>query len=174
MRIRPGTADDAAAIAAVHAASWRDAFAGILSPEYLAGPIDADRLAVWNARCGTPAANQAIFVAQDDSGDMIGFVCAFAGDDAAFGAKVDNLHVLAKARGTGLGARLLRHAARWIADGDAATGLYLWVFEDNRLARDFYGYVGGTEADREASGMPSAEEATAIRVVWPSAAALAG
>jgi GNAT superfamily N-acetyltransferase len=174
MRIRPATIEDAGAIAALHAASWRGAYADILSPEYLAGPIEADRLAVWSARCEAPQPNQAIFVAQEEDGGLIGFVCIFAGDDPAFGAKVDNLHVLARGRGMGLGARLLRHAARWAADRDAATGLYLTVFEANLPARGFYARLGGVEADTAASGMPSAETAPAIRVVWPSAAALAG
>lgn len=174
MRIRPARIDDAAAIAALHAASWRDAYSDILSAEYLAGPIDADRMAVWSARCQAPQPNQAIFVAQEEGGGLIGFVCIFAGADAAFGAKIDNLHVLARERGTGLGARLLRHAAGWAAQREAATGLYLTVFEANAPARGFYARLGGVEADTAASGMPSAETAPAIRVVWPSAAALAG
>src|SRR6185437_12847776 len=41
--IRPATEEDAALIAAIHAASWRDANAHILAPEFLNGPIEADR-----------------------------------------------------------------------------------------------------------------------------------
>ncbi len=34
---------DAATIAAIHIASWRDAYADIFDPDYLAGPIEGDR-----------------------------------------------------------------------------------------------------------------------------------
>ena len=46
--IRPATEADALTIAAIHAASWRDAYAHILAPEFLSGGIEADRLAVWS------------------------------------------------------------------------------------------------------------------------------
>jgi hypothetical protein len=47
--IRPATETDAAIIAAIHAASWRDAYAHILAPEFLSGGIEADRLDVWSS-----------------------------------------------------------------------------------------------------------------------------
>lgn len=171
MRIRPAIADDAATIAALHAASWRDAFAHILAPAYLAGPIDQDRLAVWTERLQSPSAQQGVFVAEQD-GEPIGFVCVFANDDPHFGAKVDNLHVRSGHRSGGLGQQLLRYAARWASERDAATGLYLWVFEANNGGRRFYARLGGQEVERADSGMPSAEEEPAQRVVWPLAAAL--
>src|SRR5689334_8702388 len=48
--IRPATEADAATVAAIHVASWRDAYADILTADYLNGPIEADRLALWSQR----------------------------------------------------------------------------------------------------------------------------
>ncbi len=172
MHIRPANTEDLTAIAALHAASWRDAYAQILDPAFLAGPIDQDRLRVWTERLGAERAGQGVFVAEQD-GETIGFVCVFANDDPVFGAKVDNLHVRPGYRGGGLGQRLLRHAARWASESDPATGLYLWVFEANHGGRRFYARLGGQEGERAASGMPSAADKPALRVVWPVAAALA-
>jgi hypothetical protein len=50
--IRPATEEDAPLIAAIHVASWRDAYTHILAPEFLSGDIEADRLAVWSQRLG--------------------------------------------------------------------------------------------------------------------------
>ena len=61
---------------------------------------------------------------------------------------------------------------RLLTDSDPATGLYLWVFEANEGARRFYARLGGREVERADSGMPSAAEEPAQRVVWPMAAAL--
>lgn len=171
MHIRPANADDVTAIAALHAASWRDTYAHILDPAFLAGPIDQDRLAVWSGRLDSDNPRQGVFVAEQD-GEAIGFVCVFAHDDPTYGAKVDNLHVRPGHRGGGLGQRLLRHAAGWASDSDVATGLYLWVFEANEGGRRFYARLGGQEGERAASGMPSAADKPALRVVWPAAAAL--
>jgi GNAT superfamily N-acetyltransferase len=172
MHIRPANADDVNAVAALHAASWRDAYADILDPAFMAGPIDQDRLAVWTERLRSPIAQQGVFIAEQD-GEPIGFVCVFAGDDPQFGAKVDNLHVRPGHRGGGLGQQLLRHAARWVSENNEATGLYLWVFEANEGGRRFYARLGGQEVERADSGMPSAAQKPALRVVWPVAAVLA-
>lgn len=172
MKIRTATADDAATIAALHAASWRAAYANILDPAYLAGPIDAERRAVWTERFAAANAGQGAFIAEED-GAPIGFVCVYAAVDPVFGAKIDNLHVLPGYRGRNFGDRLLRHAAGWASRADPQTGLYLWVFEANMPARGFYARLGGREADRAESGMPSAATEPALRVVWPSAAAVA-
>jgi hypothetical protein len=48
--IRSAIEADAADIAAIHSASWRDAYAGILSPDFLNGDIEQDRLRVWSQR----------------------------------------------------------------------------------------------------------------------------
>lgn len=41
--LRSANEGDAPAIAALHAASWRDAYADILAPDFLNGEIEADR-----------------------------------------------------------------------------------------------------------------------------------
>jgi hypothetical protein len=43
MEIRPATVGDADAIAALHAASWRSAYRGILSASTLGPSLDAER-----------------------------------------------------------------------------------------------------------------------------------
>ncbi|WP_245305462.1 hypothetical protein [Bradyrhizobium sp. LTSP857] len=66
--IRPATEQDADLIAAIHASSWRDAYAHILAPEFLNGAIEADRLAVWSQRLRDRSTTQLINVACDPAG----------------------------------------------------------------------------------------------------------
>jgi hypothetical protein len=48
--IRLATEADAATIATIRAASWRDAYAHILAPQLLSRCIEENRLAVWSQR----------------------------------------------------------------------------------------------------------------------------
>src|SRR3546814_2966887 len=52
--IRHATLTDAGEIAAIHCASWRDAYANVLDPGFLSGPIEDDRRAIWSERLGKP------------------------------------------------------------------------------------------------------------------------
>src|SRR6516162_804486 len=105
--IRSAVEPDAAEIAAIHTASWRDAYAGILAPEFLNGDIEGNRLALWSRRLGERPSAQLVDVAQDSTGAMVAFACSFADADPRWGSLVDNLHVLPRCRGQGVGERLL-------------------------------------------------------------------
>src|SRR3974390_720464 len=92
--IRPATEADTASVAAIHVASWRDAYADILSAEFLSGPIETDRRAVWSQRLRDRPASQLVDVACDPAGQAIGFVCGYRDFDLHWGSLIDNLHVL--------------------------------------------------------------------------------
>jgi ribosomal protein S18 acetylase RimI-like enzyme len=170
--IRKATADDATAIAALHVASWREAYRDILHPEFLAGPIEAERHSAWRERMAAPRPGQQVLVAEE-CGAMVGFVCAFADDDPVWGTFVDNLHVAAAARGRGLGAALLRAAAGAADRADGPSGIYLWVYEANTPARRFYERLGGSAVETLIEELPGGGSAVAVRMHWPDAAALA-
>ncbi|MEM1313394.1 MAG: GNAT family N-acetyltransferase [Pseudomonadota bacterium] len=78
---------------------------------------------------------------------------------------LDHLHVRPDARGRGLGARLLRDAARRLA-GHA--GLWLWVFEANAGARRFYERLGAREELRAAQA-PYGQPQPCLRLGWDAA-----
>lgn len=170
--LRDATADDAEAIAALHTANWRAAYADILDPAYLAGPIEADRRAVWHERLTSPASDLEIAVAESD-GAIIGFASLFHEREPAWGGFVDNLHSAAAVRGRGVGKALLIDAARRVAAQDPQKGLYLWVFERNEGAVGFYRALGADIAERLTSDWDKAPDEIRYRMHWPSAAALA-
>ena len=106
--IRSATETDAASIAAVHVASWRDAYADILAPEFLNSSIEEDRHAVWLQRLRDRPATQLVDIATDSTGRVVAFVCAYRDFDPYWGSIIDNLHVLPQLRGHGIGERLFR------------------------------------------------------------------
>lgn len=168
--IRPATEADAATVAAIHVASWRDAYVDILSAEYLSGPIEEDRLAVWSERLRERPPSQLVDVACDSSGRALGFVCGYRDHDPRWGGLIDNLHVLPQTRGQGVGERLLRGAAKKLAATGADTGLHLWVFEANIAALRFYQRLGGRVVEKDSAHMPAAGGKPVLRVHWPTLA----
>lgn len=167
--IRPAVAADAATIAAIHCESWRDAYAGLLDPAYLAGPVEADRRAVWADRFSNPSPTQTVLLAETVSGDAAGFVCLFRDHDPRWGSLVDNLHVRPVLRGRSIGEQLLRAA---VAPLGADEAFHLWVFEANAGGVRFYQRLGGCVAGRAPDDMPAARGAPILRMVWQRAADL--
>jgi ribosomal protein S18 acetylase RimI-like enzyme len=168
--IRPATEVDAATIAAIHAASWRDAYAHILAPKFLSGCIEADRLAVWSQRLRDCPPTQLVNVAFDPTGRAQAFVCSYCDFDPVWGSLVDNLHVLPQARGQGIGERLFRSVVSQLSERNSSVGLHLWVFEANVAGLRFYRRLGGRVVEKDNSGILAAGGKVVLRVHWPTLA----
>ena len=166
--IRPAGEADAATIAAIHAASWRDAYAHILAPEFLSGGIEADRLAVWSQRLRDRPPAQLVNVAFDPNGLAQAFVCVYCDFDPVWGSLMDNLHVRPQARGQGIGEQLFRGVAGQLSARNPGSALHLWVFEANVAGLRFYQRLGGRVVGRENSELPAAGGKPVLRVHWPT------
>ena len=177
VRLRPAGPDDAPAIAGLHADSWRRHYRGAYADSFLDGDVAADRLVVWTDRLGQgdPAR---VTIAAEDQGGMIGFAHTALGDDPTWGALLDNLHVVYERKGQGVGTVLMAAVARAVLDRAPASGLYLWVLEQNTAAQAFYGRRGGSPVERHLvpppGGVPGRLNGSpmAIRYVWPEPAVL--
>ncbi len=165
--IRDAGIDDAAAIAAIHCASWRSAYAGILEQSFLDGPIESDRSVLWSDRLANPRAEQIVRIAEEAWMQPIGFACAFAGVDQRWGSLIDNIHVLPSHRGRGSGARMMQNVATQLASRHPGTGIHLWVFEANEAGLRFYERLGGKIVERDTSRIAAAKGATVLRLHWP-------
>jgi ribosomal protein S18 acetylase RimI-like enzyme len=172
MILRTADADDAPAIAALHAASWSQTYADELSPAYLRDEVPAERLAVWQRRFANPRANQHVLVVQAQA-DVVGFACVLVAEDPEWGSYLDNLHVAAAHQGRRLGAALLAAAAAASERHRPGLGFYLSVNQSNRRAQAFYQAMGARNA---ACGVWQAPDGSAVptyRFAWPSATPLA-
>lgn len=138
---RRAVADNAGAVARLHADSWRRHYRGAYSDAFLDGDVTADRLDVWTDRLAAPDAGSATILAEE-GGSLLGFVHVVFDDDPEWGSLVDNLHVTHRRKRNGIGTGLMAEAARAIISHGAG-GLYLWVLEQNTDAQAFYTARGG-------------------------------
>ena len=107
-RLRLAVSDDAESIATLHVASWRSAYRGIFSDDYLDGPVESDRRLLWQNRLRDPRPGQIIVLAEDHEGALVGFACGFVDEDPHWGSFVNNLHVTPDQKGSGIGRALMR------------------------------------------------------------------
>jgi ribosomal protein S18 acetylase RimI-like enzyme len=165
--MRSALPSDSRAIAALHAASWRFAYRGALSEEYLAGDIVADRNILWKTRLSKPPANQYVVVAEID-GALAGFACAYLGEDREWGSLLDNIHVRPEAYRKGLGSALLQAVAARGSLVAGTAGLYLWVLQDNTSAQSFYEHYGARNVGTDLWHAPGGTQVPRFRFAWPA------
>lgn len=175
--IRDANGGDARAIATVHVASWRSAYAGIVPESVLAELSVDERAAAWNAYLQPDASSKRPTFVAEREGAIVGFVCCGAADaEMVVGAAADDdvpptlgavyaIYLDESAWSTGTGSALLRRAVAELV-GRGFTDSVLWVLRDNVRARRFYererwttdgveaDYVAGDASDPSAPRIP--------------------
>jgi ribosomal protein S18 acetylase RimI-like enzyme len=134
--IRPAVPGDAEAIAAVHLATWRDAYAGILPADFLDALRVNEFAQRWRGRLTAPA-ERSFALVYESQGQVRAFTSGGLSRDGDGGGEVYTIYVDPACQGQGAGARLLEGAARSLA-GAGFTEAALWVFAENHSARGFY------------------------------------
>jgi ribosomal protein S18 acetylase RimI-like enzyme len=103
--------------------------------------------AVLASALDEPGADAALFVAEDDSGNPLGFIHLTTADDyysAGETGHIADVVVAPNAAGQGVGSALIAYAEEWSTARGFAM-LTLNVFTANRLARDLYRKLGFEE-----------------------------
>ena len=171
IEFRPMIAADAPVVAALHADSWRSAYRGILSDDYLDHLADADRRAVWSQRL--PAADDGRFgIVAWDGITAVGFVYVIVDADPTWGTLIDNLHVAPHVRSAGIGPRLLAAAGGGVQARGWDRRVHLWVYDANVRARAFYARMCGREVETIMKATPDGVAAREWRVAWDDVAQL--
>ncbi len=172
--IRLATTDDAISIAGVHQISRQLAYRLILSEELLNAQTLADREKYWKEQTALASASDAeIYVAESseanegqtalspvDDARIVGFIVLFKhidpsglnsgdrvkGNDAD--GEIDRIYVHPDFMGKGAGKALMCHALERLK-ALGCKKAFLWVFEANTTAREFYQAMGfSTDGDR--------------------------
>lgn len=174
---REAKSGDAAALGQLHVASWREAYAGLLPDDLLAGLSAQARSAMWGAVLNDPAAFGAttVFVAESESG-IVGFgACGGQRDEAlkeeGYDGEFGAIYVLRSHQRAGVGNSLMRLMSRRLLD-QGRRAAALWVLRENVAARAFYQRLGGAvvgERQFEESGALLAE----LAYGWRDLSALA-
>lgn len=144
-RIREAEPKDARDIAEIHVRSWRAAYRGQLTDDFLDGLNVEDRLEMHRLALEAPPAEYRMWLAEED-GRAIGFAVTGKSEDAdadertaeVFAIYLDPDHV-----GTGVGRRLFSHAVDDLRSRGFRSAT-LWVMETNEAARRFYEVAGWT------------------------------
>jgi GNAT superfamily N-acetyltransferase len=132
--IRRAVPADAVAVADCHTLCWREAYAGLVSDDYLySAAVERRRLSRWQERL---AGTRVVWLAEDAK-----LVIGVASTDVAQEPEapvpihLTSLYLRSAYHGTGLADRLLTAAL-------GAQPAFLWVFADNPRARRFYARHG--------------------------------
>jgi GNAT superfamily N-acetyltransferase len=138
--IRAAKPADAAAIAAVHVAGWRENYADMIAAELIAARTFERRLELWADVLHEP--NRITFVACDDAGEVCGFASAvvLASPHDGFTSYLETLYLRSGAKGRGFGRALLSRIAEKLIER-GYTKMALRVLRLNP-ARAFYEHLG--------------------------------
>ncbi len=152
--LRPLAVEDCDELGRVHMAVWRDAYAGLMPADYLAGLSDEDCAARWRESAARPAeAPEHVLVVVGSDGRLAGFGSAGPSrdEDAPTEWELYAVNLVNAARGTGVADRLVDELL-------GARDATLWVIEGNARARAFYtrrGFVDeGGRAEHPATRTP--------------------
>jgi len=165
--LSPAAATDAAAVARLHAESWRSAYAAVLPEDYVANRLLEDRMRAWRERLADASPRTFTLLARR-GGELAGFVHVALDDEPAWGARLANLHVRPDLKRLGIGARLFTAAREWIATVEPAWRMHLWVLEQNLAARRFYERHGGRAVEQQQIELISGVWLPEVRYVWDS------
>ncbi len=141
MALRRPTPSDGERLGRMHYASWHEAYASLLPPEFWGEETERRWIASWVTRTRSPSAEATTWMAVRGE-EVLGFATAGpARENPTAGAPVRDrelwaVYVRASEYGSGLGGRLLEA----VLPGQEPAEL--WVLEANTRARRFYARHG--------------------------------
>lgn len=143
MKIREARPDDASGIAKVHVDSWRTTYRNIIANTYLEALSYEDRELFWKGLLEKPDRTSMVYVAEEDDGDIIGFVCGGPAreDSSSYKGEIFAIYILQEAQRRGIGRQLAAAIVQRLLQ-QGIESLLIWVLADNP-SRAFYEALGG-------------------------------
>ncbi|MBB3452900.1 ribosomal protein S18 acetylase RimI-like enzyme [Rhizobium sp. BK313] len=148
INIRSASPNDAAAIANLHVAVWRETYRGLAPTEVFRTLDEGYRQARWALTLAEPGRHQLVLLAEQDN-RLVGIGAVGAPSQPVFEGRgeIRSLYVDPATKRQGLGRRLMRELARHLA-GLHYPGAALSVVAGNDPAIAFYRSLGGRMAGR--------------------------
>jgi len=159
-----GDRQDLVSIANLHALNWEKFYRGILTDEYLDNEVYDERLKIWKERFETENPKMMIITAKAGT-TLVGFACHFIDYNPTYGHYLDNLHVHPNYRGKGIGKELLEKSIHHCQQFGTPK-YYLWVFEHNDQAIEFYQRINGKEVLKDTVDTPDGKSAAVFMYAW--------
>ena len=160
-------------MARVHVHTWRTAYSGIVSADYLASLSYKDGQSMWDDILSTDRPATSTLVAEAGGGEIIGFAGGGPerqGDPTHLG-EIYAVYVLQDHQRRGVGRRLVMAVARQLLR-DGFVSMLLWVLEDNHPACRFYESLGGEQVGRQTTTI-GGTDLTEVSYGWKDIAGLA-
>ena len=146
MQVREARVGDARAIAAVHVASWKTTYRGIIAQEYIDGLRVEDGAARWETRLTEKTTT--VLLAEDETG-IFGFAAggAIMHPVEGYQGELGAIYLLASHQRKGAGAALVRRMAGELR-GQGFANMVVWVLRENP-ACGFYARMGGVKVGEQ-------------------------
>lgn len=145
MIIRAAEITDASSIAKVNIKAWKSTYGGIINDEYLRG-LSYENLekAMKNLIINSLKDKRYIFVAEDDTGSIIGFAsCGIVREkDEIYKGELYSIYILKEFQNKGIGKLLYNSVIQKLQKNNLIL-MIIWVLEENRHAKEFYELMGG-------------------------------
>lgn len=165
---------DEAAIAELHADSWRRTFRGLVSDRYLDEDVTKERADVWRRRFADPdRGTRTITIVARQRGELVGFIHSVLDEDPVWGTLLDNLHVRYGYHGRGIARRLIATSAAVLQERGRNT-LYLSVLRANDRARTLYEALGGRLVETSVWDSPGGVAVPNLLYAWSDLTPLLG
>ncbi len=172
LTIRIANSADAEEIARLHTISWQSAYKNMLSEEFLAGQILANRMSVWRKKFSSENEKGYNTLLAYNDVVLVGFICMLLDADDKWGTLIDNLHVHPDHKGIGIGKALMRSAADWLTSKRPNSPVHMLVYEENTEAHAFYKHLGGQIIGRELELRSDGQSKYSLKYIWPNPASL--
>jgi L-amino acid N-acyltransferase YncA len=141
--IRPARSEDAEGIAAVHSASWRATYPGIVPQSTLDEMHPEKTVERWRDAAAGKHPGAHLLIAEEN-GTIIGFETYGPAREPAFGyvGELYAAYFLPEAMGKGLGTKMMKTVVRDLSAQDL-NDMIVWVMEANDRGRRFYEKILG-------------------------------
>lgn len=139
IQLRVAKDEDYNTLVQMHVESWRVAYKGLVSDQYLDKDVVEERREHWKEKLPFNGPDRSTVIAYDDAtGQLAGFVLSeYDQSKEKDMVYVEHLHVLPGWQGSGIGKKLMQNASDWTRS-KALNKVYLYVLEQNTKAINFY------------------------------------
>jgi ribosomal protein S18 acetylase RimI-like enzyme len=143
IRIRKAEVKDAEGIAKVHIDTMRTTYQGIYPADFLSSLSYGKAGHTWETVYLSPKSHDAVYVAEDDSKKIVGFVIygKDRDNDTVYKGEVIGVYMLRSMQRRGIGKQLMLAAVKDLKSRGFAS-MIVWVLADNP-SRGFYERLGG-------------------------------
>ncbi|WP_176585471.1 GNAT family N-acetyltransferase [Priestia megaterium] len=142
MKIRKANIDDIRVISKIYVDTWKTTYNGLVPDNFLKKLSYEEAENKWMKFFSDSLHNSFIYIASNDSEEIIGFAAAQINNDKEFKGELYALYLLPAAQGLGAGRSLISTVAEHFMN-EGISSMMVWVMKNNKSGSGFYKRLGG-------------------------------